>query len=145
MYAAAEPYALWQRFAGIWAEAALSDLGNGFSVATAGGELLVLDRPSAEACFAPVEMPYGWRDLPCAVAIAVRVADVNRVHLMMMQNRVPHLRLAELVRIPPSHAGNSSWTSRRSRYSRKIAIRTSTSTTKITLARVKWVKPLQKR
>jgi hypothetical protein len=25
---------------------------------------------------------------------------------MMMQNRVPHLRLAELVRIPSTHAGN---------------------------------------
>ena len=106
VYAAAEPYALWQRFAGIWGEAALSDLGNGFSVATAGGELLVLDRQAAEARFAPVEMPYVWRDSPCAVAITVRVADINRVHLMMMQNRVPHLRLAELVRIPPTHAGN---------------------------------------
>lgn len=106
VYAAAEPYALWQRFAGIWGEATLTDLGNGFSVATSGGELLVLDRPSAEARFAPVEMPSGWRDSPCAVAITVRVADINRVHLMMMQNRVPHLRLAELVRIPSTHAGN---------------------------------------
>ena len=85
---------------------ALHDLGNGFRVATAGGELLVLDRPAAEARFAPVEMPYGWRDAPCAIAITVRVADINRVHLLMMQNRVPHLRMAELLRIPPSHAGN---------------------------------------
>jgi Glyoxalase-like domain len=106
VYAAVEPYALWQRFAGIWGEEALHDLGNGFSVATAGGELLVLDRPAAEARFAPVEMPYGWRDSPCAVAISVRVVDLNRVHMLMMQNRVPHVRTGELVRIPPSHAGN---------------------------------------
>ena len=85
---------------------ALHDLGNGFRVETAGGELLVLDRPAAEARFAPVEMPYGWRDAPCAIAISVRVADINLVHLLMMQNRVPHLRMAELLRIPPSHAGN---------------------------------------
>ena len=106
VYAAAEPYALWQRFAAIWGEAALHDLDNSFSVTTAGGEILVLNRPSAEARFAPVEMPQGWREAPCAVAITVRVTDLNRVHLMMMQNRVPHVRMAEVVRIPPSHAGN---------------------------------------
>jgi hypothetical protein len=106
VYAAREPYAHWQRFAGIWGEDTLHDLGNGFSVATNGGELLVLDRPSAETRFAPVEMPYGWRDAPCAIAIGVRVADINRLHLLMMQNRVPHLRVADVVRVPPPHAGN---------------------------------------
>lgn len=106
VYAAAEPHAHRQRFAGIWGEDALHDLGTGFRVETAGGELLMLDRPAAEARFAPVGMPYGWRDAPCAVAITVRVADLNRVHLMMMQNRVPHVRMAEVLRIPPSHAGN---------------------------------------
>lgn len=106
VYAAAEPDAHRQRFAGIWGEDALHDLSNGFRVATAGGELLMLDRPAAEARFAPVEMPYGWRDAAGAVAIAVRVADLNRVHLLMMQNRVPHLRMAESLRIPPPHAGN---------------------------------------
>ena len=106
VYAAAEPGAHRERFAGIWGEDALHDLGNGFRVATAGGELLVLDRPGAEARFAPAEMPYGWRDAPCAVAISVRVADINRVNLMMMQNGVPHLRMPELLRIPPTHAGN---------------------------------------
>lgn len=106
VYAAAEPYALWQRFAGIWGEDALRDLDNSFSVSTAGGEILVLNRPAAEARLAPVEMPYGWRDAPCAVAIAVRVSDLNRAHIMMMQNRVPHVRMAEAVRIPPAHAGN---------------------------------------
>jgi hypothetical protein len=106
VYAAAEPKSHRQRFAGIWGEAALHDQDSGFSVATAGGEMLVLDRPTAEARFAPVEMPYGWRDAPCAVAITVRVTDINRAHLLMMQNRIPHLRTAELVRIPPSHAGN---------------------------------------
>src|SRR5262249_78039 len=106
VYAAAEPYALWARFAGIWGEGALHDLDNSFSVATAGGEILVLNRPQAEARFAPVELPYGWRDAPCAGSIRVRVADVNLVHLMMMQNGVPHVRMADVVRIPPSHAGN---------------------------------------
>ncbi len=106
VYAAAEPYALWQRFAGIWGEDALHDLGNGFSVVTAGGELLILDRPAAEARFAPLELPYGWHDAPGAIAITVRVADLNHVHMLMMQNRVPHVRMADLVRIPPSHAGN---------------------------------------
>ncbi len=106
VYAAAEPHAHRPRFAGIWGEDALRDLGNGFRVATAGGELLMLDRPAAEARFAPVQMPYGWRDAPGAVAIAVRVTYLNRVHLMMMQNRVPHVRMADSLRIPPPHAGN---------------------------------------
>jgi Glyoxalase-like domain len=106
VYAAAEPHAHRPRFAGIWGEDALRDLGNGFRVATAGGELLMLDRPAAEARFAPVQMPYGWRDAPGAVAIAVRVTDLNRAHLLMMQNRVPHVRMAESLRIPPPHAGN---------------------------------------
>jgi hypothetical protein len=106
VYAAAEPDALRQRFAGIWGADALHDMGRGFRVATAGGELLVLDRPAAEARFAPVELPYGWRDAACAVAISVRVADVNRVHLMMMQRGVPHVRMAEALCVPPSYAGN---------------------------------------
>ena len=105
-YAAAEPHAHRQRFAGIWGEDALHDEGNGFRVSTAGGDLVVLGRPAAEARFAPVEMPYGWSDAACAVAITVRVADINRVHLMMMQNGVPHVRMAEVLRIPPSYAGN---------------------------------------
>jgi hypothetical protein len=106
VYAAAEPFAAWSRFAGIWGEAALTELENGFSVATPGGELLVLDRPSAEARFAPVEMPFGWRDAPCAVGITVRAADINLVHVCMLRNMVPHVRMDELVRIPPSFAGN---------------------------------------
>ncbi len=106
VYAAAEPNAHRQRFAGIWGHEALRDQEGGFNVSTAGGELVMLDRRTAEARFALVEMPYGWRESPCAVAIVVRVADVNRVHVMMMQNRVPHVRMAESVRIPPSHAGN---------------------------------------
>lgn len=106
VYTAAEPYALWRRFAGIWDEDALHDLGNSFSVKTAGGELLVLDRPSAEARFAPVQMPYGWRDAPCAVAITVRVPDLNTLHMFMLRNMVPHVRTDQHVRIPPEYAGN---------------------------------------
>jgi len=106
VYAAAEPVAVRPRFAGIWGEAALTELENGFSVATPGGELLVLDRPSAEARFAPVQMPFGWRDAPCAVGITVRAADINLVHMCMLRNMVPHVRMDECVRIPPSFAGN---------------------------------------
>ena len=106
VYVAAEPDAHRRRFAGIWGEDALHDLAGGFRVSTAGGDLLVLNPPTAEASFAPVELPYGWRDAPCAVAITLRVTDVNRAHFMMMQNGVPHVRLAELLRIPPSYAGN---------------------------------------
>jgi glyoxalase-like protein len=106
VYAAAEPFAVWPRFAAIWGEAALTELENGFKVATPGGELLVLDRPSAEARFAPVAMPDGWRDAPCAVGITVRATDLNVVHMTMLRNMVPHVRTDELVRIPPSVAGN---------------------------------------
>jgi hypothetical protein len=106
VYAAADPNAHRPRFAGLWGEDALHDLGNGFRAATAGGDLLMLDQHAAEAQFAPVAMPYGWRDAPCAIAIVVSVADVNRTHLMMMQNGVPHVRTSESVRIPPSYAGN---------------------------------------
>jgi hypothetical protein len=105
-YAAAEPSAVWSRFAGVWGEDALTELDNGFSVTTPGGELLVLDRPSAEARFAPVAMPSGWRDAPCAVGIEVRAVDINRVHMCMLRNMVPHARMDERVRIPPSYAGN---------------------------------------
>jgi hypothetical protein len=106
VYAAAEPYALWRRFAGIWGEDALHDLGDAFNVATAGGELLVLGRPAAEARFAPMPMPEAWRDAPCAVAITVRASDLNQVHMLMLRNMVPHVRTAEAVRIPPGFAGN---------------------------------------
>ena len=106
VYAAAEPYAVWQRFAGIWGEAALTEIDGGFSVATAGGELLVLDRPSAETRFAPMPMPEAWRDAPCAVAISVHAPDINLVHSFMLRNWVPHLRTDTMVRVPPSHAGN---------------------------------------
>ena len=106
VYAAAEPHAVWPRFAGIWGEAALTEIDGGFSVATAGGELLVLDRPSAERRFAPVPMPEAWRNAPCAVGIEVRAADINLVHSVMLRNGVPHVRTAETVRVPPSYAGN---------------------------------------
>jgi hypothetical protein len=106
VYAAAEPHAVWQRFAALWGRSALQELDGGFSVTTEGGELLVLDRPSAEARFAPVPMPRGWRDAPCAVAITVRTSDINLAHMFMLRNMVPHLRMDELVRIPPAHAGN---------------------------------------
>lgn len=106
VYAAAEPGALWPRFAGIWGEAAMSELDNGFAVATPGGELLVLDRESAERRYAPMPMPSFWRDAPCAVAITVSVPDINLVHMLMLTGMVPHIRSDDAVRIPPSYAGN---------------------------------------
>ncbi len=106
VYAAAEPFALWSRYAGLWGEAALTELDNGFSVATAGGEILVLDRTAAEARFAPLPMPEAWRDAPCAVAISVQAPDIDLVHSFLLRNWVPHLRTDTVLRVPPEHAGN---------------------------------------
>ncbi len=106
VYVAAQPSAIRPRFAGVWGEAALRERHGGVSVTTTGGELLVLDGPSAEARFTPVAMPYGWRDAPCAVAITVRVPDLGRVRDTLLRNAVPHVNADGTVRVPPSHAGN---------------------------------------
>lgn len=106
VYAAADPFAVRPRFAGIWGEAALSEADGGFAVRTAGGEFLVLDHLSAETCFAPMAMPGSWRDAPCAVAITVRAPDIELVGEIMLRNGVPHLRTDRSLRVPPSHAGN---------------------------------------
>jgi hypothetical protein len=106
VYAAAEPFALWSRFASLWGETALRELDSGFSVATPGGELLVLDRPAAEARFAPLPLPDGWRDAPGAIAITVQAPDLDLVHSFMLRNWVPHLRTDTLLRVPPPHPGN---------------------------------------
>ncbi len=106
VYAAPNPQAIRTRFANIWSQAALHDLPYGFRATTHGGELLVLDRPSAEARLAPMPMPDGWLDTPCAIAITVRAPDIDLVHGIMRRNAVPHVRLQTCVRVPPSHAGN---------------------------------------
>lgn len=105
-YAVGEPMAVWSRFARIWGEAALTEVSGGFSVATAGGELLVLDRSAAEARYWQTPMPAGWRDEPCAIAITIRVRDLVATHLHMAQNMQPYLRTDESIRIAPQYAGN---------------------------------------
>lgn len=104
VYAVEVPFAVRPRFAGIWGEAALVDVDGGFAAQTPGGEFLVLDRPSAEARYAP--MPEAWRDAPCAVAITVRAPDIDLARGFMLRNGVPHSRTDTTLRVPPSHAGN---------------------------------------
>jgi Glyoxalase-like domain len=106
VYAVAEPDAVRPRFAGLWGEAALLECKGGYSVTTPGGELLVLDRCSAQERLAPVPMPSGWCDAPSAVAITLRAPDLDLVHRVMLRNAVPHQRLDGLVCVPPAQAGN---------------------------------------
>jgi hypothetical protein len=106
VYAVAEPDAVRPRFAGLWGEAALLECKGGYSVTTPGGELLVLDRCSAQERLAPVPMPAGWCDAPSAVAITLRAPDLDLVHRVMLRNAVPHRRLDGLVCVPPAQAGN---------------------------------------
>jgi len=105
-YAAMRPDEVRPRFAGIWGDRALTDINGGFRVATAGGEFLVLNHPTAAARFAPTPLPEGCRDAPCAIAIAVHVPDLDRVQRILSTNAVPFRRNAALVCVPPSHAGN---------------------------------------
>ena len=79
-------------------EDALHDLGDGFRVATAGGELWCWTRRAPRPASRRPESFMADATLPCAVAVSVRVTNINRVNLMMMQNGVPHLRMPELWR-----------------------------------------------
>ena len=105
-YAAAQPATVRPRFAAIWGDAALADIRGGFRVSTAGGDFIVLDHAAAASRFAPTPLPEGWRDAPCAIAIAVRVPALDRVQRILTNNDVPFHRDDRLLRIPPSHAGN---------------------------------------
>lgn len=105
-YAAPNPQTIRPRFANLWGEAALHDTATGFSVTTPGGELLILDHPSAESRFAPTPLPQCWRDAPCAIAITVRTPNLDRAHDIMQRNNVPHTRIDQCLRVPPSHTGN---------------------------------------
>ncbi len=105
-YTAAQSDAVRPRFAGIWGDAALTDIDGGFRVATAGGDFLVLDHAAAATRYAPTPLPDGFRDSPCAIAIGVRVPDRDRVQHILERNAVPFHRDATLLRVPPSHAGN---------------------------------------
>ena len=105
-YTAARPDEVRPRFAGIWGDAALTDIDGGFRVATAGGDFFVLDHAAAAERFAPTPLPEGSRDAPCAISIAVRVPDLDRVQHILAGNQVPFHHDDRLLRVPPSHAGN---------------------------------------
>jgi hypothetical protein len=105
-YAVGEPLAVWSRYARIWGEDALTELETGFSVATAGGELLLLDRISIENRYRQIPLPQGWREEACAVAITVRVRSLSALHLSMVASGVPYLMMDEHMLIAPAHAGN---------------------------------------
>ena len=105
-YAVGEPLAVWSRYARIWGEDALTELDTGFSVATAGGELLVLDRMSIENRYRQISLPHGWREEPCAVAITIRVRSLMALHLNMATNGVPYLMRDDGLFIAPAQAGN---------------------------------------
>jgi hypothetical protein len=105
-YAVGEPLAVWSRYARIWGEEALTELDNGFSVATAGGELLLLDRTSIENRYRQIPLLQGWRDEVCAVAITLRVRSLMALHLRVMTSGVPYLMKDDRLLIAPAQAGN---------------------------------------
>jgi hypothetical protein len=105
-YAVGEPFAVWSRFKQIWGEQALTDVDGGFSVATAGGELLVLDRMTIESRYFQTPLPQGWREEACAVAITVRVRSLQALHVHMMTANLPFLLKDEGMHIAPGEAGN---------------------------------------
>ena len=89
VYAAADPGAVRPRFAAVWGDAAVAPAPHGFTVATAGGEIVVLDHEGVEARFAGTDLPAGWRDAPCAVAIGLRTSDRALVRSFLDSNSVP--------------------------------------------------------
>ncbi len=105
-YAVGEPLAVWSRYARIWGEAALTELDNGFSVATAGGELLLLDRMTIENRYQRIPLPWGWREEACPVAITLRVRSLMALHLHIMTSGVPYMRMDDRLLIAPAQAGN---------------------------------------
>ena len=105
-YAVGEPYAVWSRFKQIWGETALTDVDGGFSVATPGGELLVLDRMTIENRYFQTPLPQGWRDEACAVAITIRVQSLHALHVHMLTANVPFLLKDDEMHVAPREAGN---------------------------------------
>ncbi len=104
--AVGEPFAIWSRFRQIWGEEALTDVDGGFSVATAGGEILVLDRMTIDSRYLQTPLPQGWREEACVVAIAIRVRSLMELHMQFLPANVPFLLMDDVIRIPPSYAGN---------------------------------------
>lgn len=104
--AVGEPFAIWPRFKQIWGEEALTDVDGGFSVATAGGEILVLDRLTIDSRYLQTPRPQGWREEACIIAITVRVRSLFELHVQLLPANVPFLLMDDVIRIPPSYAGN---------------------------------------
>ncbi len=105
-YAVGEPYAVWSRFKQIWGEPALTDVDGGFSVATPGGELLVLDRMTIENRYFQTPLPLGWREEACAVALTIRVRSLAALHVHMLTANLPFLVKDDAMHIAPRDAGN---------------------------------------
>ncbi len=105
-YAVGEPYAVWSRFKQIWGEPALTDVDGGFSVATPGGELLVLDRMTIENRYFQTPLPLGWREEACAVALTIRVRSLASLHVHMLTANLPFLVKDDAMHIAPRDAGN---------------------------------------
>ena len=105
-YAAADTDAVRPRFAALWGEAAVSAVPQGFTVATAGGDILVLDHAGVQARFAGTSLPAGWQDAPGAIAIGVRTPDRALVQTFLDSNNVPFTTAGDALRVAPPHPGN---------------------------------------
>ena len=75
-------------------------------MATAGGEIVVLNHAGAAARFAGTTLPVGWQDAPCAIALGVRAPDRGLVRSFLEGNGVPFAIAGETLRVGPPHPGN---------------------------------------
>jgi hypothetical protein len=105
-YAAPDPASVRARFAAVWGEAALSVETGGFRVTTAGGAIRVQTHTVAEARFAGVPMPVGWSEEPRAVALRVRVPDLERLGAILKRNGVRGQMQGDRVVVGPPYSGN---------------------------------------
>ena len=106
VYAAADPDAVRPRFAALWGDAAVVSVRHGFTVATAGGAIMVLDHAGIAARFAGTDLPDGWRNAPCAVSIGVRAPDRALARSFLESNSVPFTAVGDTMRVAPPHPGN---------------------------------------
>jgi hypothetical protein len=105
-YAAADPEAVRPRFTALWSDAAVSVIPHGLTVATAGGDILVLDHAGVAARFAGTKLPEGWRDAPCAIALGLRTPDRALVRSFLDGNGVPFITVGDVLRVGPPYPGN---------------------------------------
>ncbi len=106
VYAAKDPGAVRPRFTALWGEPAMTFVPHGFTVGTAGGEIMVLDHQGIVARFGGSDLPDGWRNAPCAVAIGVRAPDQALVKSFLNGNNVPFTAVGDTLRVAPPHPGN---------------------------------------